>query len=258
MIADRILILIPHPDDEVVGCCAAIKRARAQGARVYTFYLTNGVPAREILWPWQRRKHPERIAKRWSEAAEAAQLLGIECVGRQEIPTRTLKDYIATTRDRISALAAERDFRMLWAPAYEGGHQDHDVTSFIASLFKMRMTVWEFSEYNFFGAQVRRNTFPEPSGTEQTLVLDDLEKSFKHRMLAVYKSEHRNLSYVGLDQECFRPLIDYDYARSPHAGRLFYQRFQRVPFHHPQIDRCTPADVCRKIAEFKLNEMSGA
>jgi LmbE family N-acetylglucosaminyl deacetylase len=258
MIADRILILIPHPDDEVVGCCTAIRRARAQGAQVGVLYLTNGVPAREILWPWQLRKHPERVAERWSEAAEAAQLLGIECIGRQEIPTRTLKNHIAATRDRISALAAERDFRMLWAPAYEGGHQDHDVTSFIASLFKMRMAVWEFSEYSFFGAHVRRNIFPRPNGTEQTLVLDDFEKSFKRRALAIYKSEHRNLGYVGIEQECFRPLIDYDYTRSPHEGRLFYQRFQWVPFHHPQIDRCTPADVSRKIAGFKLSEMAGA
>jgi hypothetical protein len=147
---------------------------------------------------------------------------------------------------------------MLWAPAYEGGHQDHDVTNFIASLFKMRMAVWEFSEYNFFDAQVRRNAFPEPKGTEQTLTLDDFEKSFKHRMLAVYSSERRNLSYVGLEQECFRPIAKYDYTRSPHEGRLFYQRFQWVPFPHPQIDRCTPTDVSRRIAGFKESEMAGA
>ena len=39
MFGKRILIIIPHPDDEVVGCTAAIARAQAQGARIYAIYL---------------------------------------------------------------------------------------------------------------------------------------------------------------------------------------------------------------------------
>src|SRR5690349_16650698 len=46
----RILVLAPHPDDEIVACGIAALRARAAGARVFVLYLTTGVPAREALW----------------------------------------------------------------------------------------------------------------------------------------------------------------------------------------------------------------
>ena len=42
----RILILAPHPDDEIVACGIAALRARAAGARVFVLYLTTGIPAR--------------------------------------------------------------------------------------------------------------------------------------------------------------------------------------------------------------------
>jgi LmbE family N-acetylglucosaminyl deacetylase len=50
----RILVLVPHPDDEVVGVAAAIARARADGARLFALYLGHGCLSRETLWPWQR------------------------------------------------------------------------------------------------------------------------------------------------------------------------------------------------------------
>ena len=42
MFGQRILILVPHPDDEVVAGCAAIGRAQAAGAKIFALYLTHG------------------------------------------------------------------------------------------------------------------------------------------------------------------------------------------------------------------------
>jgi len=39
---DRILILAPHPDDEIIGCAGVIQKAVAVGAPVRIAYLTNG------------------------------------------------------------------------------------------------------------------------------------------------------------------------------------------------------------------------
>ena len=44
--APRVLILAPHPDDEVVACGLATIRARAAGTPVFVLYLTSGVPPR--------------------------------------------------------------------------------------------------------------------------------------------------------------------------------------------------------------------
>ena len=62
MSAARPLILIPHPDDEVVGCAVAALRAKAAGAEISGIYLTTGVPARERVWPWRRSRYGALVA----------------------------------------------------------------------------------------------------------------------------------------------------------------------------------------------------
>ena len=71
----RILVLAPHPDDEIVACGIAISRARAADARVFVLYLTTGIPAPEALWAWQRAGYAERLSLRRAEAHAAAALL---------------------------------------------------------------------------------------------------------------------------------------------------------------------------------------
>lgn len=249
MLAERILLLVPHPDDEVVGCCAAIGRARAAGGSVDAVYLTNGVPAREVLWPWDRPSHAARVARRWREAAQAAAHLGLSVAARQDIPTRTLKSHLRQTLAMLERLVAELRPQLLWTPAYEGGHQDHDVANFLASRLRPLVPVWEFSEYNFAGGAVRSNSFIDANGSEQILTLDPKEAADKRKALSIYASEHGNLRHIVTRQEAFRPLPRYDYARPPHSGRLFYQRFQWVP-RHPRVDYCRPAEVCRAMTGF--------
>lgn len=250
MFTRRILILIPHPDDEVVGCCAAIGRARAQGAEVFGACLTTGVPAREVLWPWQRAGHASRVARRREEARRAAELLRIELVSLAEIPTRQLKSHIPATLDTIRQQVRRLNADSLWTPAYEGGHQDHDVANFIASRLRPELPVWEFSEYNFYGGQERSQEFISASGHEMEIELTADEKQRKRQALALYASEQKNLTYVRTEREVFRPLPEYDYSRPPHPGTLFYQRYQWVPYS-PRVDYTKPEEVCRAIEEVK-------
>src|SRR5262249_8585970 len=157
-----ILVLVPHPDDEVVGCCAAIGRARAQGCRVAALYLTNGVPDRAVFWPWQRTGHARHVAMRWREAAAAQALLGLEEAGRQDVPTRSLRLRMAETLALIERTLEASAATMLWTPAYEGGHQDHDVANALASRLRDRVAVWEFSEYHNAGGRVHAQDFIAP------------------------------------------------------------------------------------------------
>ncbi|MCP4330200.1 MAG: PIG-L family deacetylase [Alphaproteobacteria bacterium] len=248
MFGRQILILAPHPDDEVVGCAAAIGRARARGARVHVTYLTTGVPAPDVLWPWQRHRHGNLVGRRRAEAIAAAKQLAIEPLEFREIPTRALRLHLADTRRAIMALVDRHQIDVLWVPAYEGGHQDHDAANFIASRIESGAEVWEFAEYNFAGGTVRCQTFIDPAGDEISLDLTPDEAARKRSALSLYASEKGNLGHVGTGRECFRPLAGYDYAGPPHPGRTFYQRFQWVPFRHPRIDFTTPEDLCRVLA----------
>jgi LmbE family N-acetylglucosaminyl deacetylase len=248
MPAARPLVLIPHPDDEVVGCAIAIVRARANGATISGLYLTTGVPARERLRPWRRQSYPALIARRREEARRAATALGVSPAGFLDWPARTLKSHLDEAMALVERTLRERQIDQIWAPAWEGGHQDHDVTNFLAARCAGKLPVREFAEYNWAGGRVHSQTFARPNGTEDVLVLTPEEARFKAELLSIYRSERANLRYVRLRQESLRPIAQYDYRAAPHPGRLFCERFQWVPFRHPRVDFDRPEAVRAALA----------
>lgn len=250
MYAADILILCPHPDDEIVGAAGAIQRAVADGARVHVAWLTTGVPSRQTLWPWARNGHASMVARRRQESEEAADLLGYRTAFRQNVPTRNLRHALAQTLQRIDQTLDRLNIATVWCPAYEGGHQDHDAACYLASRLSEHVPVWEFAEYNYAGGGVNSQDFIRRTGFEMPLKLTPSEISLKRRALRIYKSERGNLGYVGWSRECFRPLAPYDFSLPPHPGRTFYQRFQWAP-PHPRIDHTLPEDVCRKFLAFE-------
>lgn len=256
MFGNTILILAPHPDDEVVGADAAIARARAAGSRVLVAFLTTGVPARALLWPWARRGHPARVARRLGEAHAAAADSGVTIVRQSELATRELKSAIPETLAAVRELLTDEAVDTVWVPAYEGGHQDHDVANFIGSRLTVLCDVFEFAEYHNATGRTSNNAFISHSGDELVLELSAAEQVAKTRRLGLYRSERGNLGYVTVTHERFRPLARYDYANPPHEGKMFYQRFQWVPYH-PRIDYTKPVEVCAVCAEFAARD-SGA
>jgi LmbE family N-acetylglucosaminyl deacetylase len=229
---------------------AAIARASAAGARVFGLYLTEGVPPESELWWWHRTSRPARVQRRFEEAARVAELIGLESAGGQPLPSRRLRQHLEPSLMRIRVALDPTAADVLWTPAYEGGHQDHDAANFLASRLSSRLPVFEFSEYNFAGGKIRSQQFFDRNGTETQVLLDDSERATKTRALAIYRSEAKNLSYVQTAQEELRRLPKHDYSRPPHDGRTFYQRFQWVP-HHPRVDRCQPEEVCRAFLELR-------
>ncbi len=246
----RILVLAPHPDDEVVGFAAFIARRRRLGVPMAVLWLTEGVPAAEQLWPWHRRRRPAWVDRRRMEAMKAANLLGLKPVGLLPVASRTLKDHLAMARDAVAAAVARLAIDTLWVPAYEGGHQDHDATNCLAASFRGELAVYEAPLYHFAGGVVHSQAFV--NGDEgDVIVLSPRERARKRRLLRLYRSESGNLSHIGVTREALRPQVSYDYSQPAHAGRTFYQRFQWVPFRHPRIDFTTPEQVCRVLEQFR-------
>ena len=256
MIGQRILILVPHPDDEIVGCTAAIARARATGRDVFTLYLTTGVAPVETQWPWQRADQTTRVRRRRNEAVRVAERLGVQPLAFLDWPARTLRDHLDEARAHIAGVLADRTFAIdtVWAPAYEGGHQDHDVTNMLASTLAGGpggVQCLEFAEYNFRDQAVRCHEFVVPSRDDVVLVLAAQERQLKADLLDAYASERANLRHIEIGRERFRPLARYDYSRPPHASPLFYERFQWIPFRHPRVDFTSPAQICAAMARFR-------
>lgn len=250
MMAQRILVLAPHPDDEVVGAAVAARRAIAGGSEVFALYLTTGVPPSAALWPWQRPGHTARVRRRHEEALRAAEIIGLKPAGFLDWPSRSLKSHLAEAEAAIADSIAEHGIAALWTPAWEGAHQDHDAANFLAARFLGRLPVLEFAEYNYAGERLRSGEFPpggEPAGI---LELTAEEIAWKRRLLACYASEQGNLAHIRPATEAFRPLAGHDYAASPHSGTLFWERFHWVPFRHPRIDFTRPRELRAALAAY--------
>jgi len=245
--ARRILVLAPHPDDEIVACGIAALRARKAGARVFVLYLTSGVPERAALWPWQRQAYAGRVGRRREEALAAAALFGLEPVLFRGTPSRRLRIDLDSAADELEVAVTGCGAEALWVPAFEGGHQDHDAANALAAGFAGRLPVWEFAAYNFAGGRVNSNRFAATRGGEVALDATAAEAERKHRALGCYASERGNLRHVGAGHEAYRPLPDHDYGAKPHAGRLFRERFQWVPLRHPRVDFAPSSEVYRDI-----------
>jgi LmbE family N-acetylglucosaminyl deacetylase len=241
--ACRILILAPHPDDEIVACGIAAFRAIAVGARVSVLYLTTGVPDPAALWRRQRAGHATRVARRRAEAEAAAELIGLEPVGFLGWASRRLRQHLNEAAAEIANAIAGCGAEALWVPAFEGAHQDHDAANALAAQFRARLPVWEFAAYNFAGGRVRTNFFPASHGGEVVFEPAPAETAQKRRALAYYASESGNLTHIRVGREICRSLPHYDYGLPPHPGRLFRERFHWVPFRHPRIDFTPSAEV---------------
>ncbi len=250
MFGKRILVLVAHPDDEVVASAASIAAARADGAAVCALYLTNGCLAQSALWPWQRKRHDAFVSRRLAEAEEAATALGLQPVGWSSRPARSLWRELPQVFDDVQAALAQLRPDQVWVPAYEGGNPDHDALNAIGYKLKPRVSVLEFAEYNYFGGRKHSQAFVSTDNTTRVLTLSPHEKLVKQGLLRLYASEACNLSSLRVEQESYRPIASYNYALPPHQGTLWYERFRWVPFRHPRIDTTPSQAVSNAITNF--------
>lgn len=262
MPASRILVLAPHPDDEIVACGIAALRARAAGARVFVLYLTSGVPEPAALWRWQRPRHAARVARRRAEAEAAARLLGLVPVGFRDTPSRRLLHDLDRAAGDVAAAVAACSAEELWVPAFEGGHQDHDAANALAAKLAAklgaRLPVTEFAAYNFAGGDVTANRFASRRGGEVAIAATGAEAERKRRALQCYASERGNLRHLGATLEACRPLPAHDYTAPPHPGRLFRERFRWVPFRHPRVDFAPSAEIYRALGRWASAVSAGS
>jgi hypothetical protein len=203
------------------------------------------------MWFWERNRHEKVLKKRKREMERCLTELGVKNSFFQNIPTRTLKDNIFQTYNRIREIVIKRRIDNIFCPAYEGGHQDHDIANFICSKFRNECKVNEFAEYNFFQEKINCNSFFYKSKNQKIINLTRQDKYFKKKCLEIYNSEKKNLNYIKIDREMHRPIFNYDYTKPPYSGILFYRRFRYFSWH-PRVDKDKPENICVKIKNSKI------
>lgn len=116
----RILILAPHADDEVLGCGGLIRKSVEAGTEVHIAILTNAsVGAPEIFTP-------DAIDQVRQEALAAHQILGVTSSQFHELPAPQLDQYPQYKIARLIAqIIGEVKPHSLYIPHRGDLHLDH-------------------------------------------------------------------------------------------------------------------------------------
>ena len=113
----KILVIAPHPDDEVLGCGGTIARYAEEGHEVYVCVVTKGT---EPLFP------EEQVTQVRSECAEADRLLGVKETRFLDFPAAMIESVPRyKLNDSISALIREIDPDEVFIPHRGDMQLDH-------------------------------------------------------------------------------------------------------------------------------------
>ncbi|MFW7266455.1 PIG-L deacetylase family protein [Gluconacetobacter sp. Hr-1-5] len=151
----NLLVLAPHPDDESLGCGAAIAAASRVGREVLVVALTDG----RLSHPHSRLFPPDRlIALRQAELAEAVSILtqgtgetfmlGFPDQGAPESPADR-----AAVRNRLLHLIDTHNVSALWTTWEKDPHPDHRSAAAIARAVAQArpdLTLWRYPVWGRF------------------------------------------------------------------------------------------------------------
>jgi LmbE family N-acetylglucosaminyl deacetylase len=182
----KILIIAPHPDDEILGCGGIMKKFACVGDEVYVLVVTRGTP---------KMYSDDRIDNVRREAIKAHQILGVS-------ETRFF-DFHAPELDitsnaaisiKISALLAEWQISDLYLPHRGDIHHDHGVV-FNASLVAAR-PVGNYTVKNIYCYETLSETeWAPPFGNDAFIpnhfINIEMEMESKLEAMRCFKSQVR-------------------------------------------------------------------
>ena len=237
------LILQSHPGDEL-SCAGLLQHCR----NPVVVFATDGMTEDEASCPTKRRRETLRYLRR-QEATTALMLAGVRQVEflseyRNKLMDLRLYRAVPTLFNMMCQMIARYHPETVLVPAYEGGHPDHDVCSFVGALIRKRLNlpVWEVPLYHKSDTgDVVCQRFREMNGSELIYLLNPQELSRRAAMLACYTSRRDFADLSADDTECYRPQAEYDYSRPPHHETVHYENW-RCPV--------SPAELCGNLEQY--------
>ncbi len=118
-IAEKVLVLSPHPDDETIGCGGAICNYIKKGSNVTIAFATNGENG------LSNNKMKESPLTRRKEALNSANILGVQNLHWLDLPDGGLSHKITELREQIEILNRRVRPQIIYIPSYFEEHPDH-------------------------------------------------------------------------------------------------------------------------------------
>ncbi len=116
-----VLVLAPHPDDEVFGCGGAIMQHIKQGQTVHVFVMTDG----QAAMPYQHETYRSAyISQRQQESLQAAKILGYGKPSFFDISDRQLQRSDVLLQQLLDFITVHQ-IQYLYIPSIFELHPDH-------------------------------------------------------------------------------------------------------------------------------------
>lgn len=113
----RLLVIAPHADDEVLGCGGAIQHHKAQGSQVFVAIVANRILGHEI--------DPDHIAKTKRDTAKVAEFLGVEEVFFNDLRDEQLDHKLIDVITPIEHVVETVHPHLVFIPNKDDTDQDH-------------------------------------------------------------------------------------------------------------------------------------
>jgi len=185
-IMNNILVIAPHPDDEVLGCGGIIKKYAESGNQVHVLILTRGTP---------KMYSNERIENVRKEARNAHKILGVQQTVFFDFPAPELDTVpVSEIAKAISDTIKKLDIHIVFLPHRGDIHNDHRMV-FNAGLVACRpvgnYTVKEIYAYETLSETEWAAPFGDDTFIPTKFINIKEQIKFKIKAIECFKSQLR-------------------------------------------------------------------
>ncbi|MFK9089941.1 PIG-L deacetylase family protein [Bacillus salipaludis] len=193
-----VLVFAAHPDDDILGLGTTLYRHSLDGKNIKVIFVTNGSGWEGESWKLKVSNAKNKSELRYQEAVKALSLINIPmenvfCLG---FPDGGTQRYLKNMSADILMFVRKLNPGCIYVHCIEGGHRDHDMTSFVVKSVCKKIgysNVFEWAEYNPIqplGSQ-KIKFLPTYSNEMNEIKIDisEEERILKRKMLACHHSQ---------------------------------------------------------------------